>query len=232
MRVQLFGVGLKGKSPAVTAQSRVNCYIEQQKEQDRTNLALIGMPGLTPFNTYLGANPTRGIWPVNSLATPLSFLVQSGTLYSINNAGVTAVIGTIGTSAGDVSLVDNGTFLMLVDGSKGYYYNMVTPAGLNAIVDANFPPNPKTVTWQDTYFIVNNGTSNQFNLSLNATPVTWPAVNINFTGSAPGSLQACLADHSTLLLFGDFYTEFWQDLGAAGFPYGVIPGSAQEFGLA
>lgn len=231
-QVQLFGVGLKGESPAITAQSRINCYLQPQQENDKTRLALVGSPGLSPFCTTIGASPSRGFWPVKSLATPLLFTVHAGTLLAVNNAGVASVIGVIGTTSGDVQMADDGLFLVLVDGSKGYVYNMQVPAGLNQIVDPNFPANPSYVTWQDTYFIVNKGMSNQFNLSKNADPTTWPAVNLNFTGSAPGAIQALLADHSILPIFGDVYTEFWQDAGTPDFPYAVIPGSAQEFGLA
>ena len=205
--------------------------IEQRREVDRTSFALTGRPGLTAFVTTLGGNTTRGMWAVNTTSTPFLFVVQSGTLYSINNAGVTSVIGMIGTTTGDVSMADDGTYLVLVDGAKGYYYNMVTPAGLNAIVDANFTTTPKYVTWQDTYFIVTSGATNQFQLSNNADPTTWPAVNIAFSGSAPGPLQAGIADHSVLNIFGQDYAEFWQDAGTPDFPYAVIPGSAQTFGL-
>lgn len=232
MQVQLFGVGLKGKSPAISAQRRINCYVEQQKDDVRTTMALIGSPGLTAFCTSLGASPSRGMWAVNSLTTALLFTVHSGTLFSVNNSGVTAVIGMIGTTTGDVSMADDGTNLVLVDGAKGYVYNMLVPAGLNAIVDGNFTAAPKTVTWQSTYFIVNSGTTNQFQLSLNATPATWPAVNIGFAESGAGSLQAVMADHSVLYVLGDVYTEPWQNAGTADLPYAVIPGSAQEFGLA
>jgi hypothetical protein len=33
-------------------------------------------------------------------------------------------------------------------------------------------------------------------------------------------------------LFGDLYAEFWQDTGAPDFPYALIPGSGQDYGLA
>jgi hypothetical protein len=225
-------VGTKSESWAITAQRRVNCQIEVRREEDRSKFVLTGRPGLTAFVTTLGGNTTRGAWAVNTLATPLLFVVQSGTLYSINNAGVTSSIGTIGTMSGDVSMADDGTFLVLVDGTTGYTYNMITPAGLNAIVDANFTTSPKYVTWQDTYFVVTSGLTNQFQLSKNADPTTWPAVNISTTGSRPGALQAGFADHSVLNLFGQDYAEFWQDAGSPDFPYTVIPGSAQTFGLA
>lgn len=232
MQIQLFGFGLKGKSPAISAQRRINCYVEQQKDDARTQMAIIGSAGLNPFCLTIGASPSRGMWPVNTLPTPLNFSVHSGTLYSINNAGVATAIGMIGTTTGDVSMADNGTFLVLVDGSKGYYYNMLAPAGLNQITDGNFTTSPKTVTWQDTYFIVNSGANNQFQLSSNSDPTIWPAVNINFTGTGAGAIQALIGDHSVLQVFGDVYSEFYQDAGSPDFPYAVIPGSAQEFGLA
>lgn len=232
MRVDLFGVGIKSESPAITAQRRINCFVEKRQEQEKTLFALVGTPGLTAFVTTLGASPSRGMWPVNTLATPLVFSVHAGTLYSINNAGITAVIGTIGTTTGDVSMVDDGTFLTLVDGASGYTYNMVTPAGLNLITDGNFTASPKAVTWQDTYAIVASGATNQFQLSATGDPTTWPAVNIAFTQSSPGALRNIIADHSTLIPFADVATEFWQDQGTIGLPYAPIPGSAQEFGLA
>lgn len=231
MRVGLFGVGLKGESPNVTAQERINCFIEAQEDHDRTRLALYGTPGKTLFLS-LGANPSRGMWAVNTLNTPLFFTVHGNTLYSVNNAATYTAIGTIGSSNGDVSMADNGTYLVLVDGANGYYYNMISGGSLTQITDGNFTSTPKTVTWQDTYFIVTSGGSNQFQLSDNDSPSTWPAVNINFTGAAPGKLQAGIASNSILQLFGDVYSEFWQNAGFADFPYASIPGSAQEFGLA
>lgn len=231
MRIDLFGVGTKSESWAVTAQRRINCLVEVRREQDRTRFGLFGRPGLLAFVTSLGGNTSRGMWPVNTLTTPLCFVVQAGTLYSVNNSGGTATIGTIGTTSGDVSMVDNGTYLMLVDGTSGYYYNMKTPAGLTKITDGNFTTHPKFVTWQDTYFAVSDGATNQWQLSNNDDPTTWPAVQIAFTGSNPGALQALMADHSVMNIFGQDYSEFWQDTGSPDFPYAVIPGSAQEFGL-
>lgn len=233
-RVNLFGLGTLSKSRAITAQRRVNCYVEPRKEMDRTAFTLVGRPGLSAFVTTLGGNPSRGLWAVNTLTTPLLFSVHQGTLYSINNAGVTTVIGTIGTTTGNISMADDGTYLVLVDGTSGYVYNMITPAGLNQIVDGNFTTSPKTVIWQDLYFIVTSGSSRQFQLSQispSVDPAVWPSIQINFAGSGAGALRAGISDHSILNLFADSYTEFWQNAGSPDFPFAKIPGSAQEFGL-
>ena len=235
MRMNLFGVGTKSESPAITAQKRINCYVETRQEADRTAFALVGRPGLLPFITTLGASPSRGMWAVNTLSQPLFFTVHGMAVWSINNAGVANVIGAIGTTTGDVSMADDGTFLVIVDGTKGYVYNMQVPAGLTLITDGNFTTTPKVVTWQDNYFIVSSsGPTRQFQLSQispSVNPTVWPAVQINFAGSGAGALQGCISDHSILELFGDVYTEFWQDQGTPDFPFALIPGSAQEFGL-
>jgi hypothetical protein len=229
MQVQLFGVGTKSSSPAITAQRRVNCYVDVRKEHEKTSHALIGRPGLSLFSAPSG-NATRGMWAVDSLSSPLTFVVQLGVLYSINPSGIATTVGMLNTISGDVSMADDGTYLVIVDGFFGYYYNMQTAGALTVISDGNFTTTPKTVTWQDTYFIVTSSTK-QFQLSTNANPAVWPSVNINFTGSGSGSLRAGMSDHSILNLFADTYTEFWQDTGSPDFPFALIPGSAQEFGL-
>jgi hypothetical protein len=234
MRVDLFGVGTKSTSKAITAQSRKNCMVEVRQEQDRSKFVLVGRFGLTSFITTLGSIPSRGMWAVNTLSTPLLFTVNGGTLYSINNAGVVSAIGSILTSTGDVSLADDGTFLVLVDGLNGWVYNMKVPAGLNQITDGNFTTTPRTVTWQDNYFIVTSMTK-QWQLSQitpSVDPTVWPAVQIGFAGSGSGALQNGIAYHGTLNLLADYYAEFWQDAGSPQMPYQLIPNSATQYGLA
>jgi hypothetical protein len=215
---------------------RINCYVERRQEQDRTNFALIARPGLTIAQTAFGSSPSRGLWAVNSLSSPIWFTVHDSTLYSVTNGGLVSTIGTIGSSVGDVSMADDGKYLVLVDGTHGYWYNMQTPGALTLITDGNFTTAPLTVTWQDNYFIVaSSSATRQFQLSQispSIDPAVWPSVQINFAGAGSGPLKAGRADHSILYLFGDTYTEFWQDTGSPDFPYALIPGSAQQFGLA
>lgn len=234
MRVNLFGIGTQSESPAVTAQKRINCRVEMRQEQDRTNYVVTRRAGLKGWSSTLADAENRGMWAVNTLSTPTLFVVQGSSLWAFTYSSAVTFIGSLQTSSGNVSMVDDGVNLMIVDGQFGYYYNMVTPAGVNIIVDGNFMANPKTVTWQDTYFIVAGAGTvvNQFQFSNGADVTTWPAVNIGFTESSPNALQAGIADHSVLNLFTDVTAEFWQDSGSPDLPYSKIPGSAAEFGLA
>ena len=59
MRVQLFGVGTKSKSPAITAQRRINCRVDIRKEVDKSHYAIVGRFGTTPFVSTIGNIPSR-----------------------------------------------------------------------------------------------------------------------------------------------------------------------------
>jgi len=64
-QIPMFGLGLGGKSPNVSAMSRTNLYCEIQYFQDKTQLAIYPLPGKVLF-TDLGATPIRGAWVVNN----------------------------------------------------------------------------------------------------------------------------------------------------------------------
>ncbi len=234
MRLQLWGIGTQSKSRAITAQRRINCMVDIRQDADRSNYAAIGRFGLSPFVSNIGSISSRGLWAVNTRTAPILFVVQGASLKLINAAGVASTIGTLATVQGSVSMADDGTYLVIVDGSFGYVYNMNT-AVLTTITDGNFTTSPSTVTWLDGYFIVTSANSRQFQLSQitpSIDPTVWPSVQINFAGSGPGNLRAGIVNHSILMLYSDTYTEFWQDAGSPDFPFALMPGSAQQFGLA
>jgi hypothetical protein len=150
VRLNLFGLGLRGKSPNVTAQRRVNIYLELTPEQDKTKVVAYGTPGLTSF-VSLGAAPVRGMVAYGDYI----YAVQGDTLWSINNAGVTASLGTLSTTQGRVGITVGGIntiYLLIVDGTTAYTYNVTTPAFTTGPTD--FPSGATTCTWQDGYFIV------------------------------------------------------------------------------
>lgn len=118
MQIPLFGLGLKGKSPAVTAQRRLNLYYEFIQEKDRTNVAIYGTPGLQLFANF-GDTPVRGAIAANDLM----YMVHRGTLWSINNAATTSSLGTLNTTTGRVDMSFNGTQILIVDGTNGYIYD-------------------------------------------------------------------------------------------------------------
>tara|TARA_R110000868_G_scaffold199448_2_gene446097 strand:+ start:7801 stop:9204 length:1404 start_codon:yes stop_codon:yes gene_type:complete len=224
--VPLFGLGNQGKSANVDAQSRTNLYVEVQSDPEKNILTLYPTPGLTTFVSF-GLNPIRGIYERGDVL----YAVVGLTLYSINNAGTTAVLGTLlSTSSGRVYFADNGTQLMLVDGLSGYIYNFNTLAFVQ-ITDPDFP-GAVTVTFFNGRFIVNKPNSGQFYISALYDGLSWDALDYATAEADPDGIVRIISEAGQLVIYGERTTEFWGDSGAADFPYSRIGSGAIEWGLA
>jgi hypothetical protein len=223
--ISLFGISQTGKSLNVTAQDRLNCYLEVQPGDDRARVAIYGTPGLDLFASF-GETPVRGIYQRNDLI----YAVHRGTFYEVNNSAVKTAKGTISTTTGRVYMWDNGSQLLVTDGTAGYIYDFVADT-FTQIVDADYP-GAKTVTWQDGYFIVNPPDTSQFYVSDINDGEVWDALDFASAESNPDNLVAVIADNSTLYLFGAVSTEFWTNSGAQDFPFSRISGGSTEWGCA
>lgn len=225
MRQSLFGVGLQGKSPNVSAQRRVNLYLEFRPEEDGIRIVAHGTPGLTLFVDF-GDTLARGAHVIGTLL----YIVHRGTLWEVNNAGVKTNRGTLLTTTGRVYMTDNGTTLMITDGTYGWTYNTSTLA-FAQITDVDFPA-PSSVTWQDRYYIVSKAASGRFYISAPDDPTSWNALDFANAEGNPDNLVRLIADHGELILLGDVTTEFWGDSGAADFPFARQGSAVVEWGLA
>lgn len=227
MDISLFGIGQFGKSNAVTAQERLNCYLEVQPGDDRAKVAVYGTPGLDLF-TGFGDTPPRGLHQNKNFM----YVVHRGTFYEINNAGVKTIRGTIATTSGRVYMADNGTQLMLTDGTAtgGYVYNFNTLAFVQ-IINPNYP-GAATVAWQDGYFIINKPSTQRFYVSALNDATTWAALDFASAESNPDDIVSVNCDNGNLYLFGSSTTEFWTNSGAQDFPYTRTSAGSTEWGCA
>lgn len=223
--MQLFGIGQFGKSTNVTAQKRINCYLEVQPGDDRSRVAIYGTPGLVLFTSF-GETPIRGIHQKDDFL----YVVHRGTLYSVNNSGVKTTLGTIGTTTGKVYMADNGSQLILTDGVAGYIYNFVTTVFMQ-IVDPDYP-NLATVAWLDGYFAGNEPNTQRFYVSDINNGLNWDALDFASAESNPDNIVSVWPDNGNLYLFGSLSAEFWTNTGDLDFPFSRISGGAIEWGCA
>ena len=223
--MMLFGKSQFGKSTNVTAQKRINAYVEFQPGDDRSKMAIYSTPGLELFTSF-GDTPVRGMYAKGDFI----YLVHRGTFWEVNNAGVKTSRGTIGTTTGRVYMADNGTQLMLTDGSAGYIYNFNTLVFVQ-ITDVDYP-GAGTVTWMDGYFVVNKPNTQRFYVSAINDGLTWDALDFASAEANPDNLVCMMADNSNLYAFGAISTEFDTNSGAVDFPFSRISGGATEWGCA
>lgn len=226
-QIQLFGSGVYGKSATVSDQRRVNVYYEIREDGEKAKISVYGTPGETLFATL--PNPVRG-WSVfkNNMVA-----VAGSGVYTVNSSGTVTNIGTLQTSAGLTSQIDNGVLLVIVDGTKCYGWDGTTFT--SPLVDSNIPNGATTIAYNDTFFITDYPAVNgQYNVSPSFYTVgtAWNALSIGNASSNPDSLIAVDTDHGFLILWGAASIEFHQDVGTFPNPYTPIVSATQQVGLA
>ena len=222
--INIFGKGTLSRSENVTAQQRVNCYLEAT--DDKAAFVAYGTPGLTLFSNF-STTPVRGMYAVGSLL----YVVHGSTFYSVTTGGVATSAGTLLTSAGRVSITDNGQQVFIVDGTYAYTYTIATST-FARVTDADLTDSPVTAVFIDGFFVVNRGNTGQFYISKSYDGKVWDALDYATAESSPDNLKAVFVDHGQLVLFGEITSEFWANIGALYFPFARVSGATQEFGLA
>lgn len=223
--IPLFGIGNQGKSLNVDAQQRTNLYIEVNGEPEKNMLTLYPTAGLTTF-VNLGLTPIRGLYERGNAM----YAVHKNSFYAIANNGTSAVFGTLATSSGRVSIVDNGIQILIVDGAYGYIFNTNTLV-FTQISAPGFVASD-TCTYLDSRFVVQNVNSGNFSISGQYDGLTWNALDFANSESDPDQLVRVMSDGGLLMLFGEKTIEPWGNSNALDFPFARIGGGAIEWGLA
>lgn len=222
--IPLFGMGMYGKSLTASAQRHLNLYAELQPEGEKSRVVFYGTPGTTLRTAALGDTPIRGWIAVGDFV----YLVHRGTVYKMNNASTLTVLGTINTTTGRVDMAYDGSVILIVTGTNGY--TLTLPSTLAIISDDDFPDAAKTCAWIDGQFVVDDGVSDSFYISPDG--AAWDGLDFATAESNPDGLVRVFVDSGQIVLAGEKTLEFWGDSGATDFPFAVVKGATQEFGLA
>jgi hypothetical protein len=191
---------------------------------EKSQTVAYGVPGRDLFSNA-GDTPWRGLIPVET--TPYFFGVHRGTLYQVDNAGTRTSQGTLDTTSGRVSMCHNGDIIFMADGTSAYTYVISTDTFTKA-TDGDLISNPKSVTWNDQYFLVENG--EQFQISDDG--LAYDAADIGIPEASPDGIQLIIADHGEILILGALTVEPWVNTGATDFPFAPLKSSVAEWGCA
>lgn len=213
--------------PSASSQRLVNLYPEMLEAGPRKgNVArFVGTPGLHKKAT-LGAGPIRGVYRAT---TGQLFAVSGNALYEILS-DFTALLrsGSIGSVSGRVTMADDGTHLLIGDGtSTAYKSDLALGSSVGAVADTDCPGG--FLTWQDGYFIHTVPNTSRFSISgLNA--ITYDPLDTATAEGRPDPLVMVISVNRQLWLFGDQTTEVWWNSGGADFPFQRIEGGFIETG--
>jgi hypothetical protein len=167
----------------INAERTVNLF-EYLDENGKRPKVLLPTAGLVNANLNFGAETggaratfvfDNGIFQVFGQ----SVFLTTGTTGSLT----TSKIGTLGTSTGYVGIDANTFQVIFVDGQLGYIWDINAETFVQ-ITDTGFPTKPIDVCYLDGFFLVANGDTNSFQLSLINQGMVWSGGSGTFTASA------------------------------------------------
>ena len=231
MRYPIFGVDQTGKSVGVAAQRRLNLYMDIEPQEDKTQISLHPTPGLELLVELGAGGGIRGMHTVNEIM----YVVHLANFYEISAAGVKTNRGTLTTSRGRVSMIDNHAGVIAIqDGTNGYFYT-ISSNTFATITDSAHIDTSKTVIYHDGYFIYTSPGTGQFFLSSpDATNVASMMNALDFATAEkdPDDLVRVFSSNTEIMLCGSESIEFWNNTGASDFPYARVVGGVIQLGLA
>lgn len=229
MQIPLTGGAYKSRSLIAAAQRSVNLYLEENPPASQAPF---------PFTLY----PRAGL---RRLATPTQIGIGRG-LYADSRGNLYAVVGQIVyyvdpnfgmTQIGQIdlgtsicSMADNGTQVLLVDGTaKGYTIDIASKI-FNQISDPAFYGGDRVVYVQ-TVFALNRPGTNQWYIS-GSNALTWDSLDFGQKTSSADPLVAVAALNNYVWLLGTLAGEVWYFSGDGQFPWQIQPGVTIMHGLA
>lgn len=235
IEIPFAGSSRQGRSSSAANQKSINWYTQIEfddtgKEKFRT---LIGTPGKSLlFN--VSDQPCRALH-TSSTKFARYWAVFGNQVWEFLPNGTKSIIGTIPSSDnGYIGIADNGTHLLIVDGtSKGYIYDIANSA-FSTVVDINFIGGDFVVFTGGYFFVIQPG-SNVIQACVapyGTSPTTWDAAAVQSTAlTEAGPLIALAVANDLLWAFGDFSAAVFQNAGnATGFPFSLVPGVSIHVG--
>lgn len=224
MKIPLVGASNPMRSLPFDTQRTINLF-PVLDQQGKEVAALYGTPGLSLFATC-GNGPIRGVF--NS-TKGRAFVVSGNTFYEITSAGAVSLLGTLLSLSGAVTIDENPTQLAICDGTKVYILTYAT--NVFAVVSDADLPSAGTLTFIDSYFVINKNSTGSFYISSPNDGTAWAALDFASAESSPDNISRVLNAVGQLWLFGTKTTEIFTDTGAASFPFQRISGAKLEVGI-
>jgi hypothetical protein len=227
MQVPFVGGSYTERTSNLNAQRCVNLFPVVDQNDAKNVIALYGTPGLKLFGTVksgVAGIPVRCVYEFGTVF----YVVLGNEVYSVDSGGGSTLLGTLTTSAGNVFMSDNGTQVIIVDGTATGY--LITAGVMAAITDADFPA-ASSVTFQDGYFIVTETGTGKIWISTLYDGDSWDPLDFATAEANPDDALCVISNAHDLWVFGSKTAEVYYNSGNADFPFERISGAILEVGL-
>ena len=216
----IVGGSYRGVSSVISPEVCRNFRIEEGPE----GLNLVGTPGLT-LRATIGNGPIRGAHRLGAYV----YIVSGKEVYRMTEGHAVTLLGSLNTSTGPVSMADNMTDVLIVDGTSSAY--AIVAGTWTPVTDIDFM-GATMVTYQDGYFICvvpDSATYMLFDL-YSATSVL--DTDFAVVENQPRQLRAAISDHHELWLLKESSGAVHFNSGDPDFPFTPMQAGNMESGIA
>jgi hypothetical protein len=158
------------------------------------------------------------------------YLAIGANIVKISSTGVVTLLGTIGTTAGNVFMASNGTEILIVDSTTNGHLITIATGVIADITDSDFP-DASSCTFMDGYFIVTKDVTGEIYISGLYDGTAWDPLDYATAEGAPDEALRVFSVNNTLWIFGTLTTEVFYNTGATDFPFARINGVLLDKGL-
>lgn len=234
MKVALSGGAYEARGLIGDAQRCLNLFPEQLPTSSQMPeqffppvWCYLPTPGLRTLLTLPDATTVRGLYRAN---TGDLYAVCGPSVYYVSPSWAATKLGSIAAGTTPVSMADNGTTLVLVDGTtSGYTIDLATHV-MTAISQDGFYGADR-VDYLDTFFVLNKPGTPQWYSTTSGTTTFDPLYFANKVGYADNLVSIAVSQRN-IWLIGAATTEIWFDAGGATFPFQIVSGPFIEHGCA
>ena len=151
-------------------------------------------------------------------AKAMVIAVADGDIYKITDStgSVSSITGDKLLTTGRPTFADNGSTLVIANGSK-----MVTTDGTTNtafIADADAPTLVTHVAFLDNYLLANKTGTGQFYFAdFSGAPTTWLSADVFTAEANPDDVVSLYVNKRIIILEGEHTTEFWRSDGVSPF---------------
>lgn len=229
-RLPLIGGAYQARSVIANAQRCVNYFPELNRRDSPVPTTHYQRPGLTPLVSPGAPASGRCLYRASNGA---GYAVIGSSVYYVTPLWALTLLGSI-TALLDtpVSMIDNGTSIVIVDGSVNFWtIDLLT----NAFALGNDPSGlfagATRVDTLDTFVIWNRPATRQFGSTF-SNVLTTNGLSFASKATYPDLLQTLIVRRTEIILLGSLTGEIWYNVGGAIFPFARLPGAYIQHGIA
>ena len=232
MRLPLIGGAYSARSVIASCTRAVNLYPEVNPKTALVPQTHYQRPGLRVLAQGVGGNQgatVRGLWGRTDGNGGYTVIGQN-VYYIQPNFNLTLLGNLTLPGLGPVSIIDNGTYALIGDGTNLGYQIQLSTNAFSQILDPTGSFNG-TTGWDqlDTYTLWGMIGSNFFGSTL-AGSTTFDNLYFAAKAAYPDPLVRLIVNQRQILLLGSKRSEIWYNAGGATFPFALLPGAYIQHG--